>query len=282
MNAIRNSWQLVKASAAVLSKDRELLIFPILSSIGLIIVTASFALPMFFAGMFDNLVSEKLPLAVYLITFLFYIVQYTVVFFCNTALVGAAMIRLDGGDPSVGDGFRIAFSRLGAIVGYAVIAATVGMILRTISEKSKGLGRFVISLIGFAWNVATFLVVPVLAVEGVGPFEAIKRSVLYLRKTWGEQLAGNFGLSAFFGIIVLVIILIGVPLIILAAYYQSILLGAITIALMVLLFMVIGLIQASLTGIYTAAVYQFAAHGKTTGFFDQGMVQNAFKIKQEN
>jgi hypothetical protein len=109
----------------------------------------------------------------YAFVLLFYVVQYFVIFFCNTALVGAAMIRLRGGDPTVGDGFRIAVSRIQPILGYALIAATVGMVLRAISERSGLLGRLVIASVGLAWNLATYLVVPVLVVEDVGPIEAV-------------------------------------------------------------------------------------------------------------
>ena len=136
----------------------------------------------------------------YVLAFLFYVVSYTVIFFCNTALVGAAMIRLEGGDPTLRDGFRIAFDRLPQIIGYALIAATVGMILRWISERAGIVGQIIIGIIGFAWNIATFLVVPVLAVEKVGPIEAIKRSAGLLRRTWGEQLVGNAGIGIVFGL----------------------------------------------------------------------------------
>ncbi len=77
----------------------------------------------------------------FVVAFLFYLVQYVVIFYANTALVGAAMIRLNGGDPTVRDGFRIANSRFGAIIGYALIAATVGMILKALIPK-KGNGSF--------------------------------------------------------------------------------------------------------------------------------------------
>ena len=130
------------------------------------------------------------------------------IFFANTALVGAAMIRLQGGDPTLADGVRIASKNFLNILGYALIAATVGMILDRIRE-AKGnsfwniISRWLVSIMGVAWNIATFLVVPVLAVEGVGPIEAIKRSGSLLKKTWGEQIAGNFGLGAIFGLAVL-------------------------------------------------------------------------------
>src|SRR5262245_22771845 len=200
---LSNSWELVKASAAVLRADKELVVFPIVSAIGTLIVTATFALPLFLAGMFDSMYVDGKgfqPLGM-AVAFLFYLTQYFVIFFANTALVGAAMIRLQGGDPTVGDGFQIALRRIGPIFGYALISATVGMILRAIAERAGFIGRIVISLIGLAWNLATYLVVPILAVEDVGPIEAIKRSTALLKRTWGEQVVGNAGLGAVFGLI---------------------------------------------------------------------------------
>ncbi|MEO8502050.1 MAG: DUF6159 family protein, partial [Vicinamibacteria bacterium] len=200
---LSNSWSLVKASAAVLNADKELMLFPAVSAVLSILVLVTFAVPSVLAGLFDAtaLRESGFPLAGYVVAFLFYVVQYFVIFFCNTALVGAALIRLRGGDPTVADGFRLASSRLKPILGYALIAATVGMILRAVSERSGWLGRLVVSLIGLAWNVATFLVVPVLAAENIGPIDAVKKSSEYLRKTWGEQIIGNIGMGSVFGLI---------------------------------------------------------------------------------
>ena len=271
-----NSWELVKASAAVLSADKELIVFPIVSALGTIIVTLSFAVPMFFSGMFDAIAANNSGILPFIIAFIFYVAQYVVIFFANTALVGAALIRLRGGDPTIGDGFQIAFSHIGSIFGYALIAATVGMIIRLLSNKRNGLGRILISLVGMAWNVATFLVVPVLASEGIGPFEAIKRSVLLLKKTWGEQLIGNFGLGAVFGLISIIIILIGAAGVFLAISLQSMFLIAAVVVVFAFILVVIGLVNSALSGIYTAAVYRYAVDGETGGFFDDSMVRNAF------
>ncbi|MFL7869629.1 MAG: DUF6159 family protein, partial [Anaerolineales bacterium] len=206
-NKIKNSWNLIKASAAVLQADKELMIFPILSSIGVLIVTATFAFPMMAAGVFDNIVAGSSQYLTYLVLFLFYVVQYTVIIFANAALIGAAMIRLKGGDPTVSDGFRIAFQHIGSILGYALLSATVGMVLRMISERSGTLGRIVISLVGLAWNLATYLAVPVLVIEGLGPVEAIKRSTGLLKKTWGEQIVGNFSIGLIFVLATVLMIL---------------------------------------------------------------------------
>ena len=127
------SWAVVKASAAVLRSDSELLVFPLVSSVVAMIVAASFLLPLgLFGGEVQALKKEELDLLALAWLFAFYFCQYLVIFFFNTALVGAAMIRLDGGDPTVADGLRIAFAKIGAIVGYAAIAATVGLLLRMI------------------------------------------------------------------------------------------------------------------------------------------------------
>jgi len=280
LQRITNSWELVKASARVLAADKELLIFPILSTVGVLAVTAVFILPMIVGGIFDSLFSDEFSVFGTVAVFLFYIVQYTIIFFANTALVGAAMIRLRGGDPTVGDGIRIATKQFFNILGYALIAATVGMILRAISERSKGLGRFVISLIGMAWNIGTYLVVPVLAVEGVGPIEAIKRSVNYLKRTWGEQIVGNLGIGTVTGLIFLGTMVVGVAAIVFAVAIElpSFLIISLG-ALLVLVLVILGLISSTLNGIYTAAVYEYAATGEVKGYFEPTIVENAFRLK---
>src|SRR5438128_1378539 len=127
---ISNSWSLVKASAAVLQADKELVIFPILSLLGVLLVSASFVVPLLVIRGPRGAADEN-PLSLAL-GFAFYVCTYFVIFLCNSALVGAALIRLRGGDPTVADGLKIAFSRIGAILGYALVAATVGMVLRII------------------------------------------------------------------------------------------------------------------------------------------------------
>jgi hypothetical protein len=274
---LANSWELLKASARVLMADKELVVFPIISAIGVLLVTLTFALPMFFSNFFDSaFLGGRIEVMGFLVAFLFYVVQYTVIFFANTALVGAAMIRLRGGDPTVGDGFRIAASRMGPILGYALIAATVGMVLRAISQRSNSIGRLIVSLVGFAWNVATYLVVPTLAVENVGPVEAIKRSADLLRRTWGEQIAGNLGLGGIFFLVYLAILVVFVPVTILAINAQSIGLVIGVVVLFILAMSIAGLAKATLEGIYSAAVYQYATTGKAGAFFDEQMVRSAF------
>jgi MFS family permease len=276
---IRNSWALIKASAGVLRADKELIVFPIVSAIGVLVVTASFALPMLLAGFFDALFEGRSQVLGIVVGFVFYVVQYFVIIFANSALVGAALIRLRGGDPTVGDGFRIAMAHLGTILGYALVSATVGMILRWLSERGKTLGRIASSIGGLAWNLATYLVVPVLVIEGVGPLEAVKRSANLLKKTWGEQIVGNFSIGLIFGLLTVLVVLLGIPTFVFVASTNSAALIALTALLFVLIFVFLGLISSTLNGIYVAAVYRYAAEGEASGFFSEEMVQGAFRPK---
>ena len=278
---LSNSWELVKASAAVLQADKELLLFPVISAVLSILVVVTFAVPAMLAGVFASGFPEAtgIPAAGYAAVLLFYVVQYFVIFFCNTALVGAALIRLRGGDPTVADGFRIAASRAGDILGYALIAATVGMLLRAISERSGLLGRLVVGLLGLAWNLATFLVVPVLVVEDVGPIEAIRQSASYLKRTWGEQIVGNLGMGLVFGLISLGTLAAGVVLLVAAAATESAALIIFVAVCLLLAFVAIALVSSALSGVYAAAVYRYAAEGQTGGFFTPALVRHAFREK---
>jgi hypothetical protein len=283
LTRLSNSWELVKASAAVLRADKELVVFPIISTIGVLLVTVSFILPMIFAGVLDNLISGEagnINILSFIIAFLFYLAQYFVIIFANAALVSAAMIRLRGGDPTVGDGFRIAFDHFGSIFGYALIASTVGVILNSLARRSNTLGRIAVSLIGLAWNLATFLVVPVLVAEEVGPFEAVKRSALLLKKTWGEQIVGNLSIGGVFGLLTfVVIVLIVAPSLYLMVTINNPVILVVMAILLVVTLVLIGLVNSTLSGIYAAAVYRFAAEGETGGYFKPELVQEAFRRK---
>jgi hypothetical protein len=274
----KRSYELVKASAAVLRQDTHLLVFPLISGLASLAVVLCFALPMFGLKAFDGLGDNDAML--YSTAFAFYVVQYFVIFYFNVALVGATMMRLDGGAPTIADGLRIANGRLGAILGYAVIAATVGMILRAIQERVGFLGRIIVGMLGVGWTVATFLVVPVLVVRNTGPIDSIKDSASLLKQTWGENVIGQVGMSAFFGLLYGALFLGGAGLLGLAAYTGSMVLVGVVVVAFVLLLLTGFLVQSALVGIYSAALYRFAANGEAGMGFDNHALQGAFMAKE--
>src|SRR3954451_1618671 len=273
------SIELAKASFSVLRSDKELLLFPLVSFFFLVLVTVTFAVPFILTGGIQDATEGHVNVVSYVVLFLFYVVSYTVTFFFQAALVGAALIRLDGGDPTMRDGLRIAFSRLPQIIGYALIAATVGMILRLISERAGIVGTVIVGIIGFAWNVATSLVVPVLAVEGVGPIEAVKRSGSLLRKTWGEQIIGNVGIGLLFGLVTLAVLVVGGALAF-AALQVSIALAVAAIVALVLVIAVIGLVSSAVSGIYVASLYRYATKGDAGQAFSADALAGAFSQRR--
>lgn len=257
------SWSLVKASATVLRDERSLLLFPVLSSLATLLVLATFALPVFALKLFG----DGMSVFGVVVALLFYFCQYSVIVFFNSALVGAATIRLDGGDPTVSDGLRIATSKLPTILGYAAIAATVGVLLQSLRNRDNNfIVRLIGSGLGVAWTLATFLVVPVLVNRDVGPIDALKESAALLKRTWGENALGQLGMGAVFGVLLVMMMGVTALLAVLAWQVQPVLaIGVVVVG--VALMLLAGVVQSALTGIYSAALYRYATHGEAPAGF---------------
>ncbi len=279
---IATGWELAKQSFQVLRLDKELLLFPIFSTIACVLVMATFAIPIFFSGMLENVgqdgeAGQGTQILFYVIAFLFYFANYFVIIFFNSALVGCAIIRLKGGDPVVSDGISAAMARLPQIAAWALVSATVGLILKAIESRSERVGAIVANLIGMAWSITTFFVVPILVVEKAGPIEAVKRSVGLMKKTWGESLTANFGIGL---ITVLVSLLAALPIMGgVAMMSVSPVIGGLLIALGVLWVLVVSLISSAVGSILLAALYIFASEGKMPDQYDSALIQRAFALK---
>jgi hypothetical protein len=271
---------LIKASGAVLRQDKELLLFPFFSAVATLIVSASFIVPLILTGAFERSIAPGDETSYMVFLFVFYLIQYFIIFFFNSALVGAAMIRLDGGDPTVRDGLRIASSRVVQILGYAAIAATVGLILRIIEERAGFIGRWIAGLVGLAFTVATFLTVPILVTRDVGPIDAVKESAVLLKKTWGENIIGNAGMGFVFFLFYLGAIVLGGVLIVGVAQTANAALILLIVALVVLAIIGLALVQAALQGVYSAALYRYATEGNAGGSFPDALLGEAFRPKR--
>ena len=273
------SWELAKASWAVLMSDRSLLIYPIVSGIAVVILGALIAGPLFAFGIIDSGDTESVGIAQIAGLFVLYFVCYLAIFFCNTALVSVVMRRLNG-DTAPYSGWSFASSRIGTIAGYAAIAATVGVALRLLASKSENLGRIAAAIGGAAWSIATFLTVPVLVVEKLGPIDTIKRSAGLLRKTWGEQIIGNAGIGLATGLATFVVILLGGGLVLLAyATGVTVLIGlAVVIALIA--FAIVIVVSSALDAIFRAALYRYATDRTTSSYPASGLLPEAFAPKK--
>ena len=273
MQTIRRSYAIFVESLRVLAQDKEILIFPLLSGIITILAFAS----MVFAGVTSGLLREFQSgnrVLGYVVLFVWYFISWFIVLFFNVAVVQCASIRLKGGDPTVADGFRASMQHLGRIVAWALVSATVGVILRVIAERSKIVGRIIAGLVGAAWSIATYFIVPVMIFEKRSLADSVKQSTNIIKKTWGESLVAAGGIGAF-------IMLLGVAGLIvpLVALFFSSMAALVALGVLVVYWIGLSIVSAALTGIFRTALYLYATEGRAPAGFTPDYVQNAFAAK---
>lgn len=254
MDRFDRAWQLFRQSFAVLSQEEGVLLFPVLSAISAILLGAAFFVPLFQLGTFQALAQHRAGWMDWLPLFSWYYANTFVVVFFNSALVGCANIRLSGGNPTVADGLRLACARIHRIAAWTLMAATVGLLLRAIEQRSERLGKIVAAILGAGWTMVTYLIVPVIVLEDRPIGKSVSRSAELFRKTWGEQLAGNFG----FGLVNLVLAVPGIGLAMLLASVSPPL-GVIVGVVYVLM---LAAVSTAVKGIFTVALYRFATSGQ--------------------
>lgn len=273
--SIYRSIELAKESFEVIKKDNEILLFPILSGITCLIFVTLMIVPIFIAG---TIFGESLnnPFILYGGLFVFYLVTSFIVVFFNTALVSCAHIRLTGGDPTFRDGISQALMHLKKIFAWAVISATVGVILSFLRDENNIIGQVVISMIGMAWGLLTYFVVPVMILEDLSIVASVKQSTSLFRKTWGESIVGPGSISLIFIIIGLVALL---PLFLLLLFGNvSLIMAGFTIY--IILIVVLAIIASALQGVFNTALYIYAKTGTVPSAFRSDLVTNAFVSKK--
>jgi hypothetical protein len=264
-----NGWKIFTNSFAVLKENRQLILFPILSGISMILVVASFVVIILSAAGWDTAnISDQGSATNYVLVFVYYLVNYFIITFFNMALVHCTHLYYSGQKPTLGDGIRFSMRHLGTILAWAIFAATVGTILRAISDRLGWLGKIIIGLIGIAWNIATFFIVPVIAYEHLGPMAAFKRSAQLMKEKWGESLGATFS----FGLIYLALILgAGIIAVLVAVLIHPI----VAIFLFLIAFALIVSVLSATRMIFISAVYH-DIQGNPVKHFNQQLADNLF------
>lgn len=280
MKTIRRSIELMKQSWAVLKHDRELIWLPVISALVAGIVAAIILIPVGLSQDWDAVsgsgesASQQVGGGVYLaIAGLTLALAFISIFF-RAALVSGAHERMMGGDPTVRSAIAGALERLPKLFGWAVITTIVGSILRAMEQRAGLLGRIVVNLVGMAWAVTTFLVIPVIVIENSGAVDSTKRSVALFRHTWGENLSAQvgFGLIGFLAFI---------PIVILAAIGATIgtLLGFVLIAVAVMAGIALITVLSALGAIFQTALYHYAVGTELAAELDATMLRDSFARK---
>lgn len=271
--SIGRSFALVKTSWDILMDDKKLLVFPLLSGIVSLIVLLSFALPLLLTGSFMSMTGLG-PIMFYGLLFVFYAVSYFVVIFFNTALITCVNARLNGKEATIGDGLSNAMRHFGSILAWALVSATVGLILHVLEDKAGFIGQIAATLIGGAWGLVTFFVIPILILEDKGVVDSVKDSVSLIRKTWGESIVGGGSIFLVF-LVIGIITCIGIFAIWLVS--QSILLA---IALLIIVVAILAVVASAMQGIFVTALYTYARTGTVPLSFNKDLIANAFVPKQ--
>jgi hypothetical protein len=260
MGRFARSWDLLKTSMRVIMQDKELLWMPILSAIASLVTVSAIAGAAWVAGIWPETQTADGSANVpgILVAFLLYILLAFVTLFFNAAVVAGASERLGGGDPTVG-------SKAGRLFLWAIVVATVNVILQAIRERAGVLGRMLSTVGGLAWNLATFFMIPVLLFEGQSIGGSVKRSGGLFKQTWGETVIGQGGLGLAGMALTFLVVLVGVMLVVLLGSLGPV--GLVTgIVLLVLGIVLLAAFLSVLEGVYKAALYRYATKGQAVGF----------------
>jgi type IV secretory pathway VirB3-like protein len=278
----RGSWGqsklLTQKSWAIVKENRYLLAFPVLGFIASLVPLALFWVPAGYLALNDQNVAA-IGLAIIGI-----FANQIVISIAGGGLVASADVELSGGDSSVGHGIGRALARLFPLIGWALIATVVNVIVGFVRGQGSGAAGAVRNLAAAGilamWQIITFFVLPFIMLEGRGPITAIKESFALFRAKWGVQIFGGVRIG---GLIGLATILPGILLVVLgfvAAFTGSAALVALGVALIVigiLLFMVGALLISTMKGIFSVVLFRYAKDGALEGGFTEAELSGAIR-----
>jgi len=279
MGRFKRGWTLSKQSWAIVRADKSLIAFPVIS-----VVAATITMIIFFGagiGIAVAVDSEwgALPLVligVYLLT--------VIGVFTSVALASCATEALDGRQTTVGQGLSAARGRMKLIFAWAAVALFVGVLISVIQglieEVAGGIASAIVGgIAGFAWAVATFFVVPIIALDGLGPKEAVKTSAHIIKERWGEGVVGSsaIGLITLFVAILPAIAVIVIGFLLLGSSAVG---GGILIVAGVVVFVIAMLVQTTIVTVFRVALYRYATEATVIGGFDQQALESAFVAKR--
>jgi hypothetical protein len=273
MRRIRRGWALTKKSWALLNEHRELIRFPLYGAVATTLLAIVFLGP----GLY-LLDQDALAGAIPLLVIGVYVLS-VVGFYFSVGLAAAANMIFSGQQATVADGLAVARSRFSQICGWAAISTAISVLMGVLENQGGLAGQFAARLVGLAWSLVTFLAVPVIAIEGTGPVQTLKRSASIFRERWGTQITGNIAIGA---AIFLIGVLPGALLIVagVVLWSSASFLGALLVVIGALVIAIAMLISRALSGVFGVALYRYAVEGQTVGGFTQEELESAVKVKK--
>lgn len=260
MGRIVRGWSLAKVALALVRRDSALLALSVLGGVAATITVLAFGIPAaVLADRDDN------AIAVVLAVIGGYAASFLSVYF-GVALAAAAARVLDGEPATIADGLAVARTRVGPVAAWALMVVTVNLVLAFIRERAGVAGDVIAGVAGVAWGLVTFLVIPIIALEGLGPWQAVKRSGALFRQRWGEQITGNLAIGAVFALLGLVpAVAIGtIGWILDDDIARGILFGVALVLVVVTI-----ILARTASSVFAVALYRYASGQGSTGPFSE-------------
>jgi hypothetical protein len=273
MKKMRRGWALTKKSWALLNEHRELIRFPLYGGVATIILGLIFFGPGLLLAD-QHAYAGAIPLLVIGV----YVLSVIGIYF-SVALAAAADRIFRGEEAAVADGLAVARSRFAQICGWAAISTAISVLMAALENQGGLGGQIAARVVGTAWSLVTFMAVPVIAIEGTGPLETLKRSGAMFRQRWGQQITGNLAIG---GAVFLLGFLPGAALIVAGVLlWPSVgVAGAVLVLLGALVVCVALLVSKALSGIFGVALYRYALEGEALGGFTAAELESAVKPKR--
>jgi hypothetical protein len=249
----------------------------VISALVTLVVVVVFGALVGLTGIDDANGQESLQAIGYVFVVVGYIVLAFVTTYFTGALVAGANDVLDGRPATLRDSFAAANAKLHRLAPWAIVQATVSVIIQAIEDRLGPFGQIIAGLLGAAWAVVTFLTIPIIMLEDLGPWSALKRSGTLLKQTWGENIVAQvgFGLLGFLAALPgIAIIAIGVATGSVAAAIGIGIVGAIWLA-------IVAVVISAMSGIYRTALYRYAVDGKTPAAFASVDIAHAFGPRKD-
>jgi hypothetical protein len=273
---MRRGWHLGITSLEILRDHPKLILFPLISGLTLsavflsIVGTIAGLAWQYNAGMeaFFQRLEQLNEVLLYGILFLFYLLSYFIILFFNVALIHNARLIFRGEAPSIKAGLRFSAERSHQIFAWSVLAATVGIVLNMLEER---FGSLVSGILGFAWTLATYFVLPVIAYDGLGPVDALKASSRTIRERWGDAVGAGFSLGLF--------VFSGVVLAIVGGLAAGFVHPVMGVAIGISIFLLTLVVNGAARNIFLAAAYQHT-QGNTPEGFDADTLDSVFVAKK--
>lgn len=276
-------WLLFKETWRFTMLDKEMLWIPVIAAIvnffffGILIS----ALVFYYLTSGGSDIPENSPMWYGFMFYLYAAGAFTLAF-SQAAITNSVYTRAHGGDATLGQSLKRAYTHWFSLFIWAVITSTVGLILRLVAERSQLLGKVVASALGMGWSVLTYFVVPAMVIDNHSAFESIGKSGQVFKKTWGETIVSNISYGLVFILINLLVIcsLFGLTVFFFVAEVPV--LGVLAIIAIFVWVIAASLVASVMEGVIKTILYIYADEGKIPENFNHELVEKMLARKDNS